>query len=123
MSLLTVENQDLVSGQFSIDNYGQASIGSERATGWLDFNSVLGFGEELGIVGILTPDLQFGRVSARLPLNDDGLTLGLNGAGLNYEVHAPAWNASAPRGSSDSFEPGYRVPAGADDRLTTCPSG
>ncbi|HTB68112.1 MAG TPA: ShlB/FhaC/HecB family hemolysin secretion/activation protein [Steroidobacteraceae bacterium] len=103
--VLTVANQNLVSGQFSIDNYGQASIGSERATGWLDFNSVFGFGEEFGIVGILTPDLQFGRFSARLPLNDDGLTLGLDAAGLNYEVHAPAWNATAPRGSSDSFSP------------------
>jgi hemolysin activation/secretion protein len=107
---LTVENQDLVSGQFSVDNYGQASIGSERATGWLDFNSVFGFGEELGIVGILTPELQFGRVSARLPLNDAGLTLGLDAAGLNYDVHAPAWNASAPRGSSDSFSPDIEYP-------------
>ncbi len=35
--VLTVENQELVSGKFSIDNYGEASIGSERATGWLDF--------------------------------------------------------------------------------------
>jgi hemolysin activation/secretion protein len=103
--VLTAENQPLVSGQFSVDNYGQASIGSERATGWLDFNSVFGFGEEFGVVGILTPDLQFGRISARLPLNDDGLTLGLNAAGLNYEVHAPAWTPSAPHGSSDSFGP------------------
>jgi hemolysin activation/secretion protein len=108
--VLTVENQELVSGQFSIDNYGQASIGSERATGWLDFNSIFGFGEELGIVGILTPDLQFGRASARLPLNDDGLTLGLDAAGLNYEVRAPAWNASAPRGSSNSFSPDIEYP-------------
>jgi hemolysin activation/secretion protein len=103
--VLTVENQPLVSGQFGVDNYGQASIGSERATGWLDFNSVFGFGEEFGVVGILTPDLQFGRISARLPLNDDGLTLGLDVAGLNYEVHAPAWTPSAPHGSSDSFGP------------------
>ncbi len=84
--VLAITNQDLVSGQFSIDNYGQASIGSERATGCMDFNSVFGFGEEFAVVGILTPDLQFGRVSARLPLTDDGLTLGLNAAGLNYEV-------------------------------------
>lgn len=101
--VLTVTNQDLVSGQFSIDNYGQASIGSERATGWMDFNSLFGFGEEFGVVGIITPDLQFGRVAARFPLNDDGLTLGLNAAGLNYEVHAPGWTAIDPHGSSDSF--------------------
>ena len=101
--VLTVENQELVSGQFGIDNYGQASIGSERATGWLDFNSLFGMGEELGVLGILTPDLQFGRFSARLPLNDDGLTLDLNAAGLNYEVHAPGWTAAQPHGSSDSF--------------------
>ena len=108
--VVTVENQNLVSGQFSIDNYGQASIGSERATGWLDFNSVLGFGEEFSVVGILTPELQFGRFSARLPLNDAGLTLSLNAAGLNYEVHAPAWTPSAPRGSSDSFGPDIEYP-------------
>lgn len=101
--LLTVENQEILSGQGSIDNYGQASIGSERATGWLDFNSAFGFGEELGVLGILTPDLQFGRVNARLPLSDDGLTLGLNVAGLNYEVHAPGWTESNSHGSSDSF--------------------
>jgi len=101
--VLTVENQDLVSGQFAIDNYGEASIGSERATGWLDFNSVFGFGEELGVLGIVTPELQFGRLSAQLPLNDAGLTLGLNAAGLNYEVHAPGWTASQPHGGSDSF--------------------
>ncbi len=101
--VLYVHNQDLVSGQFSIDNYGQASIGSERATGWLDFNSVFGFGEEFGVLGILTPDLQFGRVNAAFPLNDDGLTLGLNAAGLNYEVVAPAYKFSKPTGSSDSF--------------------
>jgi hemolysin activation/secretion protein len=108
--VLTVENQPLVSGQFSVDNYGQASIGSERATGWLDFNSVFGFGEEFGIVGILTPQLQFGRLSARLPLNDDGLTLGLDAAGLNYQVRAPAWTPRAPRGSSDSFSPDIEYP-------------
>jgi hemolysin activation/secretion protein len=101
--VLTVENQGLVSGQFGIDNYGEASIGSERATGWLDFNSVFGFGEELGVLGVVTPDLQFGRVSAGLPLNDDGLVLGLNAAGFNYAVHAPGWTAAFPRGSSDSF--------------------
>ena len=101
--VLYVNNQDLVSGQFSIDNYGQASIGSERATGWLDFNSVFGFGEEFGVLGILTPDLQFGRINALFPLNDDGLTLGVNAAGLNYEVVAPAYKFSRPKGSSDSF--------------------
>jgi hemolysin activation/secretion protein len=101
--VLSVVNQELMSGQFGIDNYGEASIGSERATGWLDFNSVFGFGEELGVLGILTPDLQFGRVSAALPLTDDGLTLGLNAAGLDYEVHAPEWTAAQPRGSSNSF--------------------
>ncbi len=97
--VLTVHNQELMSGQFGVDNYGQASVGSERATGWLDFNSVFGFGEELGILGVITPDLQFGRVSAALPLTDDGLTLGLNASGLDYEVHAPGWTASQPRGS------------------------
>jgi hemolysin activation/secretion protein len=101
--VLYVNNQDLVSGQFSIDNYGQASIGSERATGWLDFNSVFGFGEEFGVLGILTPDLQFGRVNGLFPLNDDGLTLGLNAAGLNYEVVAPGYKFAKPKGSSDSF--------------------
>ncbi len=101
--VLTVENQELMSGQFGIDNYGEASIGSERATGWLDFNSVFGFGEEFAVLGIVTPDLQFGRVSAGLPLNDDGLVLGLNASGFNYEVHAPGWTAALPRGSSDSF--------------------
>jgi hemolysin activation/secretion protein len=101
--VLSVENQELMSGQFSVDNYGEASIGSERATGWLDFNSVFGFGEELGVLGILTPDLQFGRVSAQLPLNDNGLSLGVNAAGLNYLVKAPSWTASFAHGSSDSF--------------------
>jgi hemolysin activation/secretion protein len=101
--VLSVTNQDLVSGEFSADNYGQASIGSERATGFLDFNSVFGFGEEFGVVGILTPDLQFGRVSARLPLNDEGLALDLNAAGLNYQVRAPGWTPIDPHGSSDSF--------------------
>jgi len=100
--VLTVANQELVSGQFSIDNYGEASIGSERATGWLDFNSVFGFGEELAVLGIITPDLQFGRFSAAFPLNDDGLTLGLNAAGLDYQVRAPGWTASQPRGNSNS---------------------
>ena len=101
--VLRVANQELMSGLFSMDNYGEASVGSERAVGWLDFNSVFGFGEELGVLGIVTPDLQFGRVNAQLPLNDDGLTLGLNASGFNYEVHAPGWTASQPHGSSDSF--------------------
>ena len=101
--VVRVENQDLVSGQFSLDNYGQASIGSERASGWLDFNSLFGFGEEFGVLGILTPDLQFGRLNALLPLTDDGLSLGLNAAGLNYDVVAPPYKISKPRGSSESF--------------------
>ena len=101
--VLTVRNQELLSGQFTVDNYGEPSVGSERATGWLDFNSVFGFGEEVGVLGIVTPDLQFGRLNAQLPLNDDGLTLGLNASGFNYEVHAPGWTASEPHGSSDSF--------------------
>ncbi len=56
--VLDVENQDPVSGQFSVDNYGEASIGSERALGSLDFNSVFGFGEEFGVLGVVTPELQ-----------------------------------------------------------------
>jgi len=100
--VLSVENQDLLSGQVSVDNFGQTSIGSERATAWLDFNSVAGFGEELGVLGILTPDLQFGRFSARLPLNDAGLSLDVNAAGLDYQVDAPGYRATAPYGSSTS---------------------
>lgn len=102
--VLTVENQEHISGQFGVDNYGQASIGSERATAWLDFNSVFGFGEELGVLGVITPELQFGRFAARLPLTDDGLTLSLSASGLNYEVHAPRWTAMDPHGSSNSVD-------------------
>jgi hemolysin activation/secretion protein len=108
--LLKVENQDLVNGQFSIDNYGQASIGSERATGWLDFNSLFGFGEEFEVLGILSPDLQFGRVGAQFPLNDEGLVLGVNAAGLNYEVVSPLYKRIRPIGSSDSFGSDLQYP-------------
>jgi len=101
--VLTVRNQELISGQVSVDNYGEASIGSERASGWLDFNSLFNFGEEIGVLGILSPELQFGRANAVLPLNDDGLFLGLNAAGLNYEVISPQYKASRPTGSSDSW--------------------
>jgi hemolysin activation/secretion protein len=108
--VLTVENQELMSGQFSLDNYGEASLGSERASGWLDFNSVFGFGEELDVLGVVTPDLQFGRFNAQLPLNAEGLTLGLNAAGLNYEVRAPAWTATQPHGSSNSVGTDLQYP-------------
>jgi hemolysin activation/secretion protein len=100
--VLDVQNQEVLSGQFSVDNYSQASVGSERASGWLDFNSAFGFGEELGVLGILTPDLQFGRFNAQLPVTDDGLTLGLNVAALNYEVKAPGYQTTDPYGSSNS---------------------
>jgi hemolysin activation/secretion protein len=100
--VLSVRNQEMLSGQFAVDNYGQASIGSERVSGWLDFNSAFGFGEELGVLGILTPDLQFGRVNAQLPVTDDGLSLGLNAAGLNYEVKAPEYKTTDPYGTSNS---------------------
>jgi hemolysin activation/secretion protein len=108
--LLKVQNQDLVNGQFSVDNYGQASIGSERATGWLDFNSLFGFGEEFEVLGILSPDLQFGRVSTQLPLNDEGLVLGLNAAGLNYAVVSPQYKYTKPIGSSDSWGSDLQYP-------------
>jgi hemolysin activation/secretion protein len=118
--VLYVDNQDLVNGQFSVDNYGQASIGSERATGWLDFNSVFGFGEEFGVLGILTPELQFGRVNGVFPLNDDGLTLGLNVAGLNYAVVAPAYRFDKPQGASNSAgsDLQYQLVRAADHNLS-----
>ena len=99
--VLHAENAPLLSGEISFDNYGQASVGSERAVGHADLNSPLGFGEQFDAIGIVTPDLQYGRGALSLPLTATGLRLALNGAALHYTIAVPEYASLKPTGNSD----------------------
>ena len=120
--VLTVENQEMMSGQFGVDNYGQASIGSERATGWLDFNSAFGFGEELAVLGIVTPDLQFGRVSAALPLNAMASRWASMPRDSTTKCMHPGWTATIPMAAPTALARTSNTRCCAP-QTTTCRSG
>ena len=107
---LDVRNTNVLSGDFSVDNYGQPATGSERAVGRFDWNSAFGFGEQLQFLGLITPHLQYGRVDGAFPLNDDGLRLSLSASGLDYQVVTPQYELLKPRGGSSTFGAGLDHP-------------
>jgi len=98
--VLHAGNEPLVSGEIAFDNYGQAGVGSERAVGHADINSPLGFGEQFDVLGVVTPDLQYGRGALSLPLTAAGLRLAVNGAVLHYTVAVPQYDDLKPVGDS-----------------------
>ncbi len=99
--VLHAQNEPLVTGDVSFDNYGQAGVGSERAVGHADINSPLGYGEQFDVIGVVTPDLQYGRGALSLPLTADGLRVAVNGAVLHYTVQVPEYEDLQPVGDSD----------------------
>ena len=99
--VLQAQNEPLISGEIAFDNYGQAGVGSERAVGHADLNSLLGYGEQFDLIGIVTPDLQYGRGALALPLTADGLRLVIDGADLHYTIKVPEYEDLRPAGRSD----------------------
>ena len=102
--VLQVQNEPPFTGDVSVDNYGQAGVGSERLVGHGDLNSPFGRGEQFDGIGIVTPDLQYARGALALPLSANGLKLNLDAAALHYAVDAPEYRLLDPRGSSTLFD-------------------
>ncbi|HTY50481.1 MAG TPA: POTRA domain-containing protein [Steroidobacteraceae bacterium] len=100
---LSAHNTPVITGDFSLDNYGQPATGSERAVGRVDWNSAFGFGEQLQFLGLITPHLQYGRLDGSFPLNDDGSRLNLSASGLDYQVVTPQYQLLQPRGGANTF--------------------
>ncbi len=88
---VTVSDAPPVTGQVSVDNFGDPSTGTLRTTANVNVNGVLGFNEQVSLYGLYSDGSNYGRLSLAAPVGKDGLRLGVNGSFMTYRVVNPAF--------------------------------
>lgn len=83
---LKLEDMPLVSGLVMLDNAGTRSTGSARALGAVSLNNALGVGDQATINAVRSQYSTYGRLALSVPVHESGLTLGVNGAKLDYSL-------------------------------------
>jgi len=75
------------SGSLLLDQYGDAYTGTERLTGSVAINNLLGHGDVLSVSGMMSSgDMRFGRLGYDWLLNGKGTHIGAAFSGLNYRL-------------------------------------
>jgi len=91
-----------VRGNLSADNNGSRSTGSSRVNADLNFNSILGLGDQISGSVTSTEGSNYLRLGATFPVGYDGWRIGANTSVLNYRIVAPEFAALDAKGSSNS---------------------
>ena len=75
--VVQLDQASLVSGNVSLDDYGNRYTGYNRAGGTINLNSPLGIGDQFTFSGLVSDqNLSYGRMAYTLPVGSDGLRVG-----------------------------------------------
>lgn len=85
-TILKVMDTPLVTGSVQFDNEGVRSVGSRRAIASAAINDWLGIGDQVSALFMRSADSMYEHLASTVPVGDSGLTLGLDGSGLTYNV-------------------------------------
>lgn len=95
-----IEDSQSYSGSFSVDQYGDASMGKERISGNLAVNNLAGHGDVLTASSMFSSaDMQFGMLTYDWLLNGDGTHLGAAYSMLDYSLVKSQADGTARTGS------------------------
>ncbi len=98
---LTVTDEDLLSGNASLDNNGSRSTGADRMSVNLSLNSPTGLGDQIATNLLKTQGSQYGRMAYSLPVGYSGLRAGLHRSYLSYHLVGD-FEALAAKGSASA---------------------
>jgi len=83
---VSIKNKPRFTSVVSTDNYGARSTGRARLLGDFTYASPLRLGDKLNLSLLKTEGVEYGRLSYNVPFGNNGLTVGVNGSFLQYEV-------------------------------------
>lgn len=82
-----IKQGDLLSGNVSLDNYGNRAAGAYLLRGELNINSPLKIGDQITVKALVSDQhLASGQVSYQAPIGNDGLRLGGTYASTRYDL-------------------------------------
>ena len=110
--VLQTTDEPLVYGDIGLDNAGSRSTGSDRLLVNLSINSPGLRGEFISLNLLHTQGSDYGRVSLSVPVQHNGLRLGVNASHMTYKViDGPAANTTAQiQGRSGSMGVDWSYP-------------
>ena len=85
-ALLKVGDGPLLNGSVTFDRAGSHSTGADRALASASVDDPFGRGEQFSAMGLKTAGSTYGRLAAVRPVGVSGLTVGINGTSLEYNV-------------------------------------
>lgn len=92
-----------VQGRIGVDNYGSSYTGQYRLSGYVEANSLLGYGEKIAAQWLTSnQDLSSGGITAQLHVNGQGLILGAGISRTDYELGKQFAILDA-KGQSDNY--------------------
>ncbi|WP_201520638.1 ShlB/FhaC/HecB family hemolysin secretion/activation protein, partial [Klebsiella oxytoca] len=100
---LNLRDQDLLSGQVSVDNAGTRSTGAFRANALVAWNSALGVGDQWTAQLSQNQGSSFVRLGASVPVGPQGVRVGLTGSALRYRLVGSDFDALNARGTASSL--------------------
>jgi hemolysin activation/secretion protein len=84
--ILVIDDKPLVSGSLILANAGSTGTGTRQVIGSASLDNALGHGDRLAATVLRTAGSQYGKLAAQAPVGHSGLTVGISGAALKYEV-------------------------------------
>lgn len=101
--VLNLRDQDLLTGQVSLDNSGTRSTGALRANAILSWNSAMGIGDHWTAQFSQNQGSSFVRLGASMPVGPQGARVGLTGSALRYHLVGSDFDALNARGTASSL--------------------
>jgi hemolysin activation/secretion protein len=84
--LLDVKDHDFLTGQVSVDNYGERFTGAARISAQCSLNSPFGIGDRADGMLLESQGSNFASLAYSLPVGDRGWRVGVNASYLSYRI-------------------------------------
>jgi hemolysin activation/secretion protein len=86
--VLVKTEEKLIDFNLTVDNAGREETGRYRANAGVNFNNLLGIGDQVSLSGLATSQglLRYKKFGYSVPLNDDGLRVAANYSDVTYDV-------------------------------------
>lgn len=108
--VLQTTDEPFLFGDVGLDNTGSRTTGSQRLTANLNLNSPGGRGELISLNLLHTKGSDYGRVAMTVPVEHNGLRLGVSFSSMSYKVVEGDQVANEARGSSKSMGLDWNFP-------------
>ena len=101
--LIQAKDKQEFTADLSADNQGSRSTGLFKQSANLSMASPTGQGDLVGLSLLNSQGTDYGRLSYSIPVDSDGLRLGINASHMRYTVITPESQSTKPKGTSDVF--------------------